>query len=128
MRLVIRLDASYGNSHARWRPCSRPSSSSSSSGGTPEWPKKIVREHPLQWQRHTHNLLVRTKAALFAGTKLVAAHTREMVEKIITVPAFLVRGGNALRLQLPAVGVLASELREARCPTTVQLPLPHPSL
>ena len=41
----------------------------------------------------THNLLVWTKAALFAGTRLVAMHTREMEEKIIGVPAFLVRHG-----------------------------------
>ena len=72
----------------------------------------------------THNLLVWTKAALFAGTRLAAAHTRELVEKIIRVPAFLVRHGSALRLELPAVGVLARELREALCPTAVQLPLP----
>ena len=72
----------------------------------------------------THNLLVWTKAALFAGTRLAAAHTREMVEKVIRVPAFLVRHGSALRLELPAVGVLARELREALCPTAAQLPLP----
>jgi hypothetical protein len=58
----------------------------------------------------THNLLVWTKATLFAGTRLVAAHTREMVEKIIQVPAFLIRQGSGFRLELPAVGVLAREL------------------
>ena len=47
----------------------------------------------------THYLLVWTKAALFAGTRLVAAHTRWIVEKIISVPASLVR-----RLELPAAG------------------------
>jgi hypothetical protein len=72
----------------------------------------------------THNLLVWTKAVLFAGTKLAAAHTRELVEKIISVPAFLVRHGGRLRLELPAVGVLARELREALSPTAVQLLLP----
>ena len=75
----------------------------------------------------THNLLVWTKAALFAGTKLVSAHTREMVEKIISVPASLVRRRNGFRIELPAVGVLARELREALCPAAVQLPLPYNS-
>jgi len=75
----------------------------------------------------THNLLVWTKAALFAGTKLVAAHTRQMVKKIIRVPASLVRRGNGFRLELPAAGVLARELRNALCPAAVQLPMPYNS-
>jgi hypothetical protein len=76
----------------------------------------------------THNLLVWTKAALFAGTRLVATHTREMVEKIIKVPAFLVRHGGKLRLELPTAGVVARELRQALSPTAVQLPLPYSRL
>jgi hypothetical protein len=76
----------------------------------------------------THNLLVWTKAALFAGTRLAAAHTRELVEKIIRVPAFLVRHENVLQLELPAVGILARELREALYPTATQLPLPYAHL
>lgn len=76
----------------------------------------------------THNLLVWTKAALFAGTKLVAAHTREMVEKIVRVPAFLIHHGNGLRLELPALGVLARALREALSPSAAQLPLPFSRL
>jgi hypothetical protein len=43
-------------------------------------------------------------------------------------PAFLVRHGNALRLELPAVGILARELREALYPTATQLPLPYAHL
>jgi hypothetical protein len=75
----------------------------------------------------THNLLVWTKAALFAGTRLVTAHMRQMVEKIIRVPASPVRRGNGFRLELPAAGVLARELRDALCPAAVQLPLPYDS-
>ena len=73
----------------------------------------------------THNLLVWTKAVLFAGTRLAAAHTRELVEKIISVPAFLGRQGGRLRRELPAVGVLARELREALNPMAAQLQLPY---
>jgi hypothetical protein len=73
----------------------------------------------------THNLLVWTKAALFAGTSLVAAHTREMVEKIIRVPASLVRHGTGFRLELPAVCALARQLCDALSPVAVQLPLPY---
>jgi hypothetical protein len=76
----------------------------------------------------THNLLVWTKAVLFAGTRLVAAHTRGMVEKIIRVPAFLVRHRGGLRLELPAAGVLAGELRDALSPTATQLSLPYSHL
>ena len=76
----------------------------------------------------THNLLVWTKAALFAGTKLVSAHTRQMVEKIISVPASLVRRRNGFRLELHAAGVLARELRDALCPMAVQLSLPYSHL
>lgn len=76
----------------------------------------------------THNLLVWTKAAIFAGTRLVATHTRELVEKIIRVPAFLVRHPGGLRLELPDVGVLARELREALSPSAMQLPLPYSRL
>jgi hypothetical protein len=61
-------------------------------------------------------------------TRFAAAHTRELVEKIIRVPAFLVRHGNVLRLELPAVGILARELREALYPTATQLPLPYAHL
>ena len=61
----------------------------------------------------THNLLVWTRAALFAGAKLVTAHTCQMVEKIISVPSSLVRRGNGFRLELPAAGVLARGLRDA---------------
>lgn len=73
----------------------------------------------------THNLLVWTKAALFAGTKLVVARTQELVEKIISVPAFVIRHGSGFRLELPAAGVLARHLREALQPTAIQLPLPY---
>jgi hypothetical protein len=73
----------------------------------------------------THNFLVWTKAALFAGTTLVAVHTRWMVEKVISVPASLVRHGGGFRLELPGVGVLARQLRDALCPAAVQLPLPY---
>jgi Transposase DDE domain group 1 len=73
----------------------------------------------------THNLLVWTKAALFAGTKLATIHTRELVEKVIRVPAYVIRQGSTLRLELPALGVLVGHLREALQPTAVQLPLPY---
>ncbi len=76
----------------------------------------------------THNLLVWTKAALFAGTKLVAARTRELVEKVVTVPAFLIRRGSGFRLELPGAGVLAKHLREALYPTALQLKLPYSRL
>ena len=64
-------------------------------------------------------------AVLFAGTRLMAARTRELVEKVIRVPALLVRRQGGLQLELPAVGVLARELREALSPTAVQLPLTY---
>jgi hypothetical protein len=73
----------------------------------------------------THNLLVWTKAAIFAGTKLAVAHTRELVDKIISVPASVIRQGSGFDLQLPELGVLARHLREALVPTAVQLPLPY---
>ncbi len=76
----------------------------------------------------THNLLVWTKAALFAGTKLVVARTQELVEKIISVPAFVIRRGSGFRLELPAAGVLARHLREALQPSAIQLPLPYSRL
>jgi IS4 transposase len=52
----------------------------------------------------THNLLVWTKSALFAGTKLAAARTRELVEKVASMPALVVRQGASLRLHVPDVG------------------------
>ena len=73
----------------------------------------------------THNLLVWTKAALFAGTRLAAARTRELVEKIASIPALVVRRGASLHLELPNVGTRARHLREALCPAAVQLPLPN---
>jgi hypothetical protein len=73
----------------------------------------------------THNLLVWTKAALFAGTTLVAVHTRTMVEKVISVTASIVRHGTGFRLELPGAGVFARQLRDALCPAAVQLPLPY---
>jgi hypothetical protein len=76
----------------------------------------------------THNLLVWTKAVLFAGTKLVVARTQELVEKIISVPAFVIRHGSGFRLELPAAGVLARHLREALQPSAIQLPLPYSRL
>ncbi len=75
-----------------------------------------------------HNLLVWTKSVLFAGTKLVGARTQELVEKIISVPAFVIRHGSGFRLELPAAGILAHHLREALQPSAIQLPLPYSRL
>ena len=77
----------------------------------------------LQFVMITHNLLVWTKAALFAVTRLAAARTRELVEQVARVPPLVVRRGASLHLQLPDVGTLARHLREALCPVAVQLPL-----
>jgi hypothetical protein len=207
-RLVIRLDAGYGISHATLEALLEVGVGFILKWRDPRVVNKIVREHQVQWQRHTkdvrvadgplyqgvrsvicevkgeltmlltnldrtakvlfdfynqrqtieaffkaskhvfgmanlrsrrflaiaaflglvfltHNLLVRTKAVLFAGSMLVAAHTRQLVEKVIRVPALLVRRQGKLELELPAVGVLARELREALSPRAVQLPLTY---
>ncbi len=73
----------------------------------------------------THNLLVWTKASLFAGTRLTAARTRQLVEQVASIPALVVRRGATLHLELPDVGTLARHLREALSPAAVQLPLPY---
>ena len=58
LQLVIRLDASYGNSHATVEALLE-----AQVGFVLKWrdsrvAKKIVREHQLQWQRHTQDVRV----------------------------------------------------------------------
>jgi hypothetical protein len=73
----------------------------------------------------THNLLVWTKAVLFAGSRLAGARTRELVEQVARIPALVVRHGASIHLHMPDIGTLARHLREALCPTAAQLPLPY---